>query len=62
MTMINDKQPFELRCAALYCFQCFLYKNDLGQAQIIETLLPAFSDGIEKLIINLLLIITKFFN
>lgn len=46
MTMINEKQPFELRCAALYCFQCFLYKNDLGQAQIIETLLPAYSDGI----------------
>ncbi|KAF7488902.1 General vesicular transport factor [Sarcoptes scabiei] len=44
MSMINEKQPFELRCAVLYCFQCFLYKNDLGQAQIIETLLPTSSE------------------
>ncbi|GAB6028493.1 hypothetical protein CHUAL_002646 [Chamberlinius hualienensis] len=40
MSMVNDKQPFFLRCAALYCFQCFLYKNELGQAQIVQTLLP----------------------
>ncbi|CAG2105552.1 unnamed protein product [Medioppia subpectinata] len=29
MSMVNEKQPFELRCAVLYCFQCFLYKNEL---------------------------------
>lgn len=46
MSMINEKQPFELRCAVLYCFQSFLYKNELGQAQIVETLLPSTSDGL----------------
>ncbi|PIK62515.1 putative general vesicular transport factor [Apostichopus japonicus] len=44
MSMVNEKQPFDLRCAVLYCFQCFLYKNDLGQEQIISTLLPATAD------------------
>ena len=38
--MVNEKQGFELRCAVLYAFQCLLYKNELGQAQVIETLLP----------------------
>ncbi|MEQ2181292.1 hypothetical protein GOODEAATRI_009957, partial [Goodea atripinnis] len=27
MSMVNERQPFVLRCAVLYCFQCFLYKN-----------------------------------
>lgn len=40
MSMVNEKQPFVLRCAVLYCFQCFLFRNELGQAQIIQTLLP----------------------
>lgn len=40
MSMVNAKQTFELRKAVLYCFQCLLLKNDLGQAKIIETLLP----------------------
>lgn len=44
MSMVNDKQPFVLRCAVLYCFECFLYKNDLGQSQIIATLLPATTE------------------
>ena len=44
MSMVNDKQPFVLRCAVLYCFECFLYKNDLGQSQIIATLLPASTE------------------
>ncbi|EEC02728.1 vesicle docking protein P115, putative [Ixodes scapularis] len=44
MSMVNEKQPFVLRCAVLYCFQCFLYKNELGQAQIIQTLLPTSAD------------------
>ncbi|CAL7948117.1 unnamed protein product [Xylocopa violacea] len=40
MSMVNEKQPFALRCSVLYCFQCFLYKNDMGQSQLIQTLLP----------------------
>nr|XP_045622193.1 general vesicular transport factor p115-like isoform X2 [Procambarus clarkii] len=44
MSMVNDKQPFILRCAVLYCFQCFLYRNHTGQAQIIQTLLPHTAD------------------
>ena len=45
MSMVNDKQPFVLRCAVLYCFQSFLYKNELGQSQIIQTLLPSTAEG-----------------
>lgn len=41
MSMVNEKQPFNLRCAVLYCYQCFLYKNEMGQAQVVQTLLPA---------------------
>ncbi|XP_074648252.1 general vesicular transport factor p115-like [Tubulanus polymorphus] len=44
MSMVNEKQPFVLRCAVLYCFQSFLYKNELGQSQIVQTLLPASAD------------------
>ena len=40
MSMVNEKQGFELRSAVLYAFQCFLFKNEFGQAQVIETLLP----------------------
>ncbi|CAD6241191.1 GSCOCG00009212001-RA-CDS [Cotesia congregata] len=29
-----------LMCAVLYCFQSFLYKNNDGQTQLIQTLLP----------------------
>ena len=45
MSMVNEKQPFVLRCAVLYCFQSFLYKNEVGQSQIIQTLLPTSADG-----------------
>lgn len=45
MSMVNEKQPFVLRCAVLYCFQCFLFKNEFGQAQLIQTLLPSSSQG-----------------
>ena len=45
MSMVNEKQPFVLRCAVLYCFQSFLYKNELGQSQIVQTLLPSTADG-----------------
>ncbi|GAA6074292.1 general vesicular transport factor p115 isoform X1 [Tachysurus ichikawai] len=43
--MVNDRQPFVLRCAVLYCFQCFLYKNHKGQAEIVSTLLPSTIDA-----------------
>jgi hypothetical protein len=26
MSMVNEKQPFSLRCSVLYCVQSFLYK------------------------------------
>jgi hypothetical protein len=26
MSMVNEKQPFSLRCAVLYCVQSFLFK------------------------------------
>ena len=45
MSMVNEKQPFVLRCAVLYCFQSFLYKNEVSQSQIIQTLLPTAADG-----------------
>lgn len=41
MSMVNEKQPFALRCAVLYCYQCFLFKNEIGQTQVIQTLLPS---------------------
>ena len=42
MSMINEKQPFNLRCSILYCLQSYLYKNEQGQGQLIETLLPQY--------------------
>lgn len=45
MSMISDKQPFNLRCAVLYCFQCYLYKNPSGQSRIISTLLPSSAEA-----------------
>ncbi|GAB1598211.1 general vesicular transport factor p115-like isoform X2 [Argonauta hians] len=44
MSMVNEKQPFVLRCAVLYCFQSFLFKNEVGQSQIVQTLLPTTAD------------------
>ncbi|KAJ8981002.1 hypothetical protein NQ317_014869 [Molorchus minor] len=41
MSMVNEKQPFTLRCAVLYCFECFLFKNEIGQELVIQTLLPS---------------------
>merc|ERR1719220_2893298 len=40
MSMVNDKQPFSLRCAVLYCFQSYLHRHPAGQAGIIASLLP----------------------
>lgn len=44
MSMVNEKQPLALRCAVLYCFESYLYRNELGQSQLISTLLPASKD------------------
>lgn len=41
MSMVNEKQPITLRCAVLYCFQCFLSRNEFGQSRLIQTLLPS---------------------
>jgi len=41
MSMVNFQQPFTLRCAVLYCFQCYLHKNVEGQCSIVDTLLPS---------------------
>ncbi len=40
MSMVNEKQPFELRCAILYCLQCYLHKHPGGQTSVMTTLLP----------------------
>lgn len=45
MSMVNEKQPFSLRCAVLYCFQCFLFKNEIGQEQVVQTLLPSSTNS-----------------
>lgn len=47
MSMVNEKQPFVLRCSVLYCFQCFLFKNEIGQSQLVQTLLPSSADGMK---------------
>lgn len=44
MSMVNEKQPLPLRCAVLYCFQCFLYRNEIGQMALVQTLLPTSAE------------------
>ncbi|KAG4065997.1 hypothetical protein HA402_001244 [Bradysia odoriphaga] len=44
MSMVNEKQPLALRCSVLYCFECFLYRNEIGQTSLIQTLLPSSSE------------------
>lgn len=44
MSMVNEKQPFSLRCAVLYCFQCYLYHNESSQASLVQTLLPSSTE------------------
>ncbi|XP_029090681.1 general vesicular transport factor p115 isoform X2 [Monodon monoceros] len=53
MSMVNERQPFVLRCAVLYCFQCFLYKNQKGQGEIVSTLLPSTIDATGQIAENL---------
>lgn len=45
MCMLNEKQPFQLRCAVLYCFECFLYRNESQQAALVSTLLPTAGEA-----------------
>lgn len=45
MSLVNEKQPFTLRCAVLYCFQCFLHRNPDCQADVVRTLLPQTAQG-----------------
>ena len=44
MCMVNEKQPLPLRLAALYCFQSYLSKNEVGQSKVINTLLPSSTE------------------
>ena len=44
MSMVTEKQPVQLRLAALYCFQCYVYKNESAQEKVINTLLPSSND------------------
>lgn len=41
MSMVNQKQSFPLRCSVLYCFLCYLYRNESNQGKLIATLLPS---------------------
>ena len=43
MTMINEKQSFNLRYSILYFFQCFLYKNEPNKSLVVESLLTSSS-------------------
>lgn len=45
MSMVNEKQPFLLRLAVLYCFQCSLFKNENRQKLLIQTLLPQSNEN-----------------
>ncbi|CAH1725250.1 unnamed protein product [Aphis gossypii] len=53
-TMLSDKQPFDMRCAVLYVFQCYLYRNDFGKMKIVQKLLPLEKEVTETCISNLL--------
>ncbi|XP_055683150.1 general vesicular transport factor p115 [Lutzomyia longipalpis] len=44
MSMVNEKQPLPLRCAVLYCFECYLYRNEIGQTSLVQTLLPSSTE------------------
>ncbi|XP_060664336.1 general vesicular transport factor p115 [Drosophila nasuta] len=49
MSMINEKQLLALRCAVLYCFECYLYRNSDGQRAVVQTLLPSSASDVSSL-------------
>ncbi|KAH8387921.1 hypothetical protein KR093_010313, partial [Drosophila rubida] len=49
MSMINEKQLLALRCAVLYCFECFVYRNSDGQRAVVQTLLPSSTSDVSSL-------------
>ncbi|KAM8721029.1 hypothetical protein ACLKA7_006977 [Drosophila subpalustris] len=49
MSMINEKQLLALRCAVLYCFECFVYRNSDGQRAVVQTLLPSSATDVSSL-------------
>lgn len=59
MSMVNEKQPISLRTAVLYCFQCYLYKNDISQGQIVQALLPTSMEG-KRLSLSTFSLLTAF--
>ena len=48
MSMLNEKQPTPLRAAVLYCFQCFVHRNETSQAHIIQALLPTSPEAMQN--------------
>ncbi|CAF4928505.1 unnamed protein product, partial [Rotaria sp. Silwood1] len=57
-TMVaGEKQLFLLRISILYCFQCYLYKNDYGKSMIVQTLLPQTANATNQYTLGHLLII-----
>ncbi|CAF1188763.1 unnamed protein product [Rotaria magnacalcarata] len=53
----GEKQLFTLRIAILYCFQCYLCKNDYGKAMIVQTLLPQTENASNQYTLGHLLIV-----
>lgn len=62
LLMINEKQPFHLRSSVLYCFQCFLFKNEEKKAEIVNTLLPTSGQQPQKQITTGQILCTGLFN
>ncbi|XP_074598801.1 general vesicular transport factor p115-like [Brevipalpus obovatus] len=42
--MVSSKNLLQLRCSALYCFQCLVYRNEEIQEMIIDSLLKSQND------------------
>ncbi|XP_040567432.1 general vesicular transport factor p115 [Lepeophtheirus salmonis] len=49
MSMTSEKQPLSLRCAVLYCFQCFLHNNPLGKIEIFRDFPPNKKLGVTEM-------------
>ncbi|CAG0896328.1 unnamed protein product [Darwinula stevensoni] len=48
MSMVNERQPFQLRLSVLYCLQGYLTKNESAQRNLIATLLPSVEEQSEN--------------